>query len=194
MDRQHFGFGLEEVDICFLDDLEQGRIRIRRPTRIAVSVRHLVASHGERLLYRPFEMMLGGLDRRTLRGIDFDIAVAHLDGSEVGGGFYETRHVVTHGDHTVRTFAERHDKAIRFVRRDAGFRHIGRLELKTHVFLDFTEDTFHLRYVVIPLDADLLFVCHRDDKHRFGFAGDCIAEVAAVDRCQLDLGLRPDTG
>ena len=59
MDRQHFGFGLEEVDIRFLDDLEQGRIRIRRPTRIAVSVRHLVASHGERLLYRPFEMMLG---------------------------------------------------------------------------------------------------------------------------------------
>ena len=140
----------------------------------------------------PFEMVFGCLDGRTLGRINLYISVAHLDRSEVGGGLYETGHFVTHGDHTVRTFAERHDETVGFVGRDDGFGHVIGLEFEAHVFFYFSENAFHLRYIMIPLDADLLFVCHRDDDDCFGFACNRIAEVTTVDRSQLDLGLRPD--
>ena len=156
-------------------------------------MRHLVAGQREGLLYRPFEVMLRGLDRRALRGVDFDISFAHLDRREVGRCLHKSRHLFAHGDHAVRTFAEGHDKAIRLLVRDEEFRHVGRLELKAHVFLYLAEHPFHLCYEMVPFDTYLLLEGHRNNEYGLCFAGNGVAEVAALDRRQMQFRLRPYT-
>ena len=73
MDRQHFGFGFEEVDIGFLGDVEKRRRGVGSPSGIPVAVGHFVTSHRERLLNHPFEMVLGGFFGGSLRRIDLYI-------------------------------------------------------------------------------------------------------------------------
>ena len=145
-------------------------------------------------------MVLGWLFGRTLRSIDFDYmeiridCLFHLDGRKVRGGLYQSGHLMAHGNHAVRAFAECHDEAVRLVCGDERLRHVGCLQLELHLFLHLAEHTFHLGYVVVPLDADLLFVSHRDGDDRLRLAGYRVAQVTAVDGCQLDLRLRPYTG
>ena len=194
MDSQHFGFGLEEVDIGFSDHLQERRVGVGCPARVAVAVRHFIASERKGLLHRPFEMMLGRLDRGPLRSIDLYITLPHLDGGEVGGGLYKSGHVFRHGDHAVRALTERHDKAVGFVIGNEGFGHIGGLQVEAHIFLHLPEDTFHLGDEPVPLNTDLLFVRHGDGDDGFGFTGNSVAEVAAVDRGEVQFGLRPYAG
>ena len=71
MDRQHFGLGFEEVDIGFPGDVEKRRRGVGSPSGVPVAVGHFVASHRERLLHDPFEMVLGGFFGRALGGVYF---------------------------------------------------------------------------------------------------------------------------
>ena len=98
---------------------------------------------------------------------------------------------MAHGDHAVRTLAEGHNEAISLVSRNHGLRHRAGLQLETHILLHFAEDAFHLRDVTVPLDADLLLVRHRNDHDGLRFAGNRVAQVAAADRSELQLRLRP---
>ena len=117
----------------------------------------------------------------------------HLDGGEIGGGLDEAGDVMTHGDHAVGALAERHDEAIGLVGRDKGLGHVGCLKVEAHVGLYGAEDLLHLRYEMVPLNADLLLESHRDGDDGFRFAGDGIAEVTAVDGRELEVGLGHDT-
>ena len=100
---------------------------------------------------------------------------------------------MTHGDHAVGALAERHDEAVGLVGGDKGLGHVGRLEVEAHVRLHGAEDLLHLRYEMVPLNADLLLESHGDGDDGFRFAGDGIAEVTAVDRRELEFGLGDDT-
>lgn len=71
MDSEDLGFGLKEIDIGFLDNLQERGVRIRCPSGVSVTMRHFVASEGESLLHCPLEMVFGRLDRGTLGSIYF---------------------------------------------------------------------------------------------------------------------------
>ena len=201
MDSQYLRFGLEQFLIRRFRYVQQCRLGIRCPTRITVAVCHFVTSQREGLLYRPFQVVLALLDRRTLRGIHLDIRsaihgrfLAHLDRGEVRTGLHQSRHLFAHGDHAVRTLAERQDETVRLIGRHIQLRQVAGLQLHAHIFLHFTKHAFHLSHILVPFDTYLLLVRHRNADDSLGLTGNSVAQVTTVDTGQLHLRLGPYTG
>ena len=187
MDGADLGFGAEQPSVGIDGDLQQLRLRVGHPARIAVGMGHIGARQREDRLDHLHHVGLGALDRRPLRRGDNDaVALRELHRSEVRRGLDQPRNGERHGHDPVGNAHQRVDQR----RLRPAVEHlvdVGHL-VERDFEIGFAEAEFGFEVrgeKVVTLD-ELLLEAGRNAEDGVSLAGNGIAEVAAVEIAQFE--------
>ena len=185
VDGTHLHLLTEESLISRLGALEQCRVRVWCPTRIAIRVNNLTTSRYECALDVELSILLGTLQRGALRCGYHNLILAELHRGEVCRGLDQARHSSRHSQHTRRNTNQSQEQvALCLLAKYCGWS-INLLKLNLSTLLNQSKLCAESLGKGLCIGHKLLCLCAWYTQDDVGLAWNGVAEISAIEVCEL---------
>ena len=185
VDGQHQRILAENLAIRILSYLQDLRVWVRRPARIAVAMLHLGASQTEDGSHWISSGIRQRVYRAALAGLNDHLACfRHLHRRQVGRRLHQSFHLVAHAQHTVRTGNQRLDQSRSNVFRQTRFRCVDSLHGQADVRVDALQFLLHVSLEVVQQHAHRFAIVLLQTDDSRSLAWDGVVQVTTFDSRQ----------